>query len=126
MFQKPWQEFCFDVARMVVLRAELRDPETASSVLTAGCRYQGQGWCTSRASRALYETTGTALVTSSFDDYKHCFLFGLSIFLGVEVPTFDLSDKQAEAAYALASHAEHVQGACSWMSGRLWPWAASR
>ena len=28
----------------------------------------------------------------------------------MEVPTFDLSDKQAEAAYALASHAEHVQG----------------
>ena len=110
VFQKSWQEFCFDVAKMVALRAELRDPETASSVLTAGCRYQGQGWCTSRASRALYETTGTALVTSSFDDYKHCFLFGLAIFLGVEVPTFDLSDKQAEAAYALASHAEHVQG----------------
>ena len=53
---------------------------------------------------------GTALVTNSFDDYKHCFLFGLAIFLGVEVPTFDPSDKQAEAAYALASHAEHVQG----------------
>ena len=109
-FNNAWRDLCFDAGKMVALKAEVPDEDTANRLLAAGSNYLGCGWCTSREFRKLFENTGVAIVSAEFGDYQHSFLFGLAIFLGVEVPTFVLSDKQAEAAYALAAHAETIMG----------------
>jgi hypothetical protein len=106
VFDKSWKELMFALPKVVALKAFIQDADTARALLDAGARYQGAGWCTSQASKALYMASGVAIVKPDFQHYKHAFLFAMAIVLEVEIPLLELDGKEAEAAYALVQALE--------------------
>ena len=70
-------------------------------LLKAGASWNGSGWNTGRASKALHDLVGVPLVTSDFSEYRNAFFYALALYWGVEVPQLELGDRAAEAAFAL-------------------------
>ena len=99
VFNKAWEAFLFNVDRLTEAKSLPHDK--LLQVLTAGLRYDGSGWNTSKASQALWDITGVALVRSNFQFYRDIWLFVLAMVGNIEVPNLDLSQEQAEAAFAL-------------------------
>ena len=99
-FKATWSSFLFDVenARLVDVTTE-----EAKTIVGAGAQWQGGGLSTSQASRRLYEATGVPLVADSVSQYRDCWLFALSMNWGLDISQLSLSDRAAEAAFALAS-----------------------
>ena len=105
-FDHSWKELMFDLPKVVNLKAYIQDADTARALLDAGERYQGAGWCTSKASKALYMASGVAIVKPDFKHYKNAFLFAMAIILEIEIPLMELDGKEAEAAYAMVQALE--------------------
>ena len=99
VFNKAWEAFLFNVDRLTEAKSLPHDK--LLQVLTAGLRYDGSGWNTSKASQALWDITGVALVRSNFQFYRDIWLFVLAMVGNIEVPNLDLSQEQAEAAFAV-------------------------
>ena len=78
------------------------DTELLNSLLRAGSSWDGSGWNSTRASQTLYQITRVPLVTTDFQEYLNSFLFAVAIFLQIEVPHIQLSDRASEAAFGLA------------------------
>ena len=87
--------FFFLNVRLVRNILTIVTPEQASAILAAGTRWDGTGWNTTRAAKALYDICNVALVTGEVRTYKEAFLFGCALSWGVEVPDVTLSDKVA-------------------------------
>lgn len=100
LFEQSWNTFFLDVARVRAVCGGI-PPEAASALLAAGQKWQGTGWNTGKASKILYSLTGVPLVKGVWSEYRNAFLYALALFLEVEVPELDLSDRVADAAFAL-------------------------
>ena len=100
-FHEIWKDFFYDVPKVRGLR-KIIDDEKAAAVLAAGATWNGNGWNTYKASRALMGLTGVPLVSQPFDEYRNSFLFALSLLWEVDVQALQLSDRGSEAAFALA------------------------
>ena len=94
-----WSSFLFNVAAV----RSLGNPPEAGAILAAGDQWRGEGWTTGKASKALYEITAVPLVSSNVEEYKGAFMFALALLWGLEVVQYNLSEKGAEATFALAS-----------------------
>ena len=94
-----WSSFLFNVRAVI----ELGYPKEAQAIITAGEQWRGEGWTTGRASKALYEVTGVPLVSANVEDYKGSFLYALALHWGLDIATFDLSERASDAAFALAA-----------------------
>ena len=99
-FEAAWNTFFLDVTRVQALPG-LLSAEDARSLITAGQRWSGSGWNTSKASKAIYALTGVPLVKAAWVDYRNAFLYALSLLLEVDVQELDLGDKVAEAAFTM-------------------------
>ena len=99
--QQAWCSFLFDIPAARSLSA--LPSEEALKLLQAGHRYSGAGWTTSRASRTLHALTGIPLVASAVSAYRDAWLYALSMAWNVEVVGLDLTDRSAEASFALCS-----------------------
>ena len=99
-----WSSFMFNVAQAQSLGQLPR--EDALRLLDFCARYTGSGWTTSRASRALFELTSVPLVASVVSAYRNAWLFALAMLWDIDL-NVDLSDRAAEAAFALV---ETLQG----------------
>ena len=94
-----WSTFLFNVLAVQALGY----PPQAQDIITAGEAWRGDGWTTSRASKVLYEVTGVPLVSATVEDYKGAFLYALALHWGLDVASFELSERASDAAFALAS-----------------------
>ena len=65
--QEAWRQFLFNVDKLKELGS--LETEVASAVLAAGTTWQGAGWNSTTASRALYDKVGLGLVTADFGKY---------------------------------------------------------
>ena len=107
-FQADWSRFMFNIEAMVQLRSASKDK--IMEVLQAGSAYLGGGWTTGKASKALYELSGVAIVRPQIEPYRDCWLYALALLFNVDLPTVDLQADCAEAAFALAHYLEHPEG----------------
>ena len=82
---------------------EMGTPVEAPAILSAGELWQGEGWTTGRASKALYQVAGVPLVSPEVKDYKGAFLYALALHWNLDIIKFELSEKAAEAAFSLAA-----------------------
>ena len=99
LFDRSWAEFIFNIKQLDVLRNCGED--TVQAVVSAGLRYAGAGWTTSRASKELFNLTGVAIVKKEFAVYRDIWLFALCTSAGVDIPSLELAQEQAEAAFAI-------------------------
>ena len=99
-FEASWTSFFLDADRVRALGAEIT-PELATALLAAGQKWLGSGWNTSKASKTLYSLTQVPFVKGVWSEYRNCFLYALALFWEVEVAELELSDRAADAAYAL-------------------------
>ena len=97
--QEAWRTFLFNVVKLQELGPV--DTDVAAAVLSAGRQWQGGGWNSTSASRALWEAVGTGLVASEFSEYLHCWLYACALYWKVDVPSASLSPEAAQAAFAL-------------------------
>ena len=95
-----WSSFLFNVAEVRKLGPV---PAEAAAILSAGDLWRGEGWTTGKASKRLYDITSVALVSANVEGYTKVFIFALALHWGLEVVQYNLSEKSAEAAFALAS-----------------------
>ena len=51
----------------------------------------------------FYEATGVPLVSDTVEDYKGAFLYALALHWGLDVASFELSERASDAAFALGS-----------------------
>ena len=93
-----WSKFLFDVARAKTLQN--LDKDVAAEVLQAGLRFDGTGWNTSSASKALHAITNVPLVSSSVKAYLHCWLYALALMWEIDVQV-ELSDSASAGSFAL-------------------------
>ena len=93
-----WSSFLFNIEAVV----SLGTPSDPTAIITAGEKWEGEGWATSRASKVLYEATGVPLVSASVDDYKGSFLYALALYWSLDVARFNLGERASDAAFALA------------------------
>ena len=97
-----WGKFLFNVEQARAL-GPLEKP-VAVQIIEAGVKWtSADGWTTSRASQRLYQLTGVPLVTNNMTEYKHAWLYALTMVWAVDVETLLLSDRAAEAAFGLAA-----------------------
>ena len=109
-FQDTWSKFLFNLKVVLDLKQNMNlDKEKVIEMFNAGAAYLGFGWSTGRASKALYDLSGVAIVKSQIEPYRDTWLYAVAIILGVDLPTVDLPAECAEAAFALAHHAEHPE-----------------
>ena len=99
-FHQAWSSFFLDTSKVRQLQ-DVMDAESAMELLKAGTSWNGSGWNTGRASKALHDLVGVPLVTSDFSEYRNAFFYALALYWGVEVPQLELGDRAAEAAFAL-------------------------
>ena len=99
-FSEAWSKLFFNLQAVRQLATEVKDADTAATLLAAGSAWDGHGWTTTKAFKKVLEVTGTSMVRSEFDEYRHTFLFALSLLFDVEVPQLELSAEAGEAAYA--------------------------
>ena len=79
--QNAWGTFLFNVPLARSLGGI--SAEEATVLLQAGCKWAGNGWTTSRASRALHSLTGIPLVASTVAAYRDAWLYALSMAFNV-------------------------------------------
>ena len=94
-----WSDFLFDVKRAKKLVNF--DPAVAAQVLEAGLRFDGTGWSTTRASKALHAVTNVPLVSSSVKTYLHCWLYTLALMWEIDINQVDLPDNASAGSFAL-------------------------
>ena len=99
--QEAWRQFLFNVDKLKELGS--LETEVASAVLAAGTTWQGAGWNSTTASRALYDKVGLGLVTADFGQYLGCWLYTCALYWKVDVPSANLSPEAANAAFSLYS-----------------------
>ena len=99
-FEASWTSFFLDADRVRALGAEIT-PELATALLAAGQKWLGSGWNTSKASKTLYSLTQVPFVKGVWSEYRNCFLYALALFWEVEVAELELSERAADASYAL-------------------------
>ena len=102
-FHQAWSTFFLnpELVRQVAVGVE---KDKATEVLRAGANWNGSGWNTGRASKQLHDLVGVPLVTSEFLEYQNAFFYALALLWEVEVPQLELSDRAAQAAFALATY----------------------
>ena len=93
-----WSSFLLNIQAV----RNLGVPNDPASILAAGEPWNGEGWTTGRAGKVLYEITGVPLVSSNVEDNKGSFLYALALHWSLDVANFNLTEKAAEAAFALA------------------------
>ena len=76
--------------------------ETIALLLQQGHGWNGQGWDTTKAAKAIRSLTGVAMVSGKLQDYLNAFLYSLALRAGIEIAVLYLADKAAEAAFRLA------------------------
>ena len=96
-----WEGFFMNPSQVRAL-GEIPDRHAAGELLQAGRTWNGAGWNTGKASRELHRLTGVPLVSGMFSHYMGAFLYSLALWFGIDVDTLDLSERAAEAAFALA------------------------
>ena len=85
-------------------RALQIDKNVALALIEAGVRWTtADGWTTSRASQQLFKLTSVPLVMRDIKEYKHAWLYALTMLWGVDVEKLALSNCAAEAAFGLAA-----------------------
>ena len=92
-----WSSFLFNVEAV----KSLGTPNDAQAIITSGEAWRGDGWSTSRASKILYQVTSVPLVSATIEEYKAAFLYSLALHWGLDVPTYELSERASDAAFAL-------------------------
>ena len=105
-FGERWSDLFFNVDGMCSLLSHTKDPATGGLLLGAGANWNGVGWTTGRASRAVYGATGVAMVEENLKDYLESFLFALSLAYNIDIPKLQL---KAQAATVALKFAERVQ-----------------
>ena len=80
---------------------EIVDINTGGAVLAAGQQWTGGGWNTSSSSKTLHAITRVPLLSSDFGMYRNAFLYSLALLFQLDVHELNLSDRAAEAAFAL-------------------------
>ena len=98
-FEAAWSEFLFNTNLLKTLKDAGK--ESLSSIVTAGLRFQGQGWSTLRASRRLWDLTGIAMVKGSISAYRDVWLYTICLWGDLDV-NLELGQDQSDAAFALA------------------------
>ena len=98
-WSQTWSWFLFNVPAV----RQLGNPPEAGAILVAGDQWIGEGWTTGKASKVLYDVTGVPLVRGNFGDSKGAFLYALCLRWGLDVGTFNLPERSAEAAFILAA-----------------------
>ena len=99
--QAAWRQFFFDPKKVRELDASFIDSVTAQQVLQGGLRWEGGGWNTTTASRALFELCAVPLVSSQFEQYRDSWIYACALHWRVELSEFNLSEGAAAAAFAL-------------------------
>ena len=61
------------------LQLRKASPEQIVEILLAGSRVTGSGWSTGKASRALYQLSGVALVKPTIVPYRDLWLFAIAL-----------------------------------------------
>ena len=97
----------FNIDMAMTLKNQKPPKEKLIEMLTAGSAYLGGGWTTGKASKMLYDLSGVAIVKSQIEPHRDTWLYCLALLLGVDLPTVDLPNDCAEAAFALAHHCDH-------------------
>ena len=87
-FEANWASFMFNMDQAQQLK--MATAEQVLAVLQAGAGFQGSGWSTGRASRVLYELTGTALVKAHIEPYRDVWLYALALMCGVNLPNLEM------------------------------------
>ena len=105
-FSETWSTLFFNVEGVCRLVSHSKDPAIGTRLLGAGAKWEGAGWTTGRASRAVYAATGVAMVDEHLKDYLESFLFALSLAYNIDIPKLQL---KAQAATAALSFADRVQ-----------------
>jgi hypothetical protein len=98
-FGPTWVKTFFNLELVRQLLDEVTDGDQALTLLAAGANWDGVGMTTSRATLKVVETTGVTLVKQNIAEYKNAFLFALSLLFEVDVPSLELSDAAAQAAF---------------------------
>ena len=101
-FQEAWKDFLFNINRVRSLDA-IVDDSSADAILKAGTVWNGGGWNTTTASRALYDITEIALVSKDFKQYSGTWLYGLALHWKIDIDQMDLTETAAAAAFQVAS-----------------------
>ena len=86
-FGERWSDLFFNVDGVCSLLSHTKDPATGGLLLGAGANWNGVGWTTGRASRAVYGATGVAMVEENLKDYLESFLFALSLAYNIASPS---------------------------------------
>ena len=108
-FQDSWSKFMFNIEQAMELKKKKVAKEKLLEILTAGSAYLGGGWSTGKASKILYEMSSVAIVKSQIEPYRDTWLYCLALLWGIDLPTVDLPQECAEAAFALAHHYDHQE-----------------
>ncbi len=78
LFNAAWGSFFLNVD--LTARFLKETPlENLSATLSAGSRWQGTGWNTTRAAKELKRVAGISMVTGSWPEYLGSFLFSLAL-----------------------------------------------
>jgi hypothetical protein len=109
-YNEAWQTLFLNPAKVRSL-GDLSDKNAAGALLAAGRTWTGTGWNTGKASKELHRITGVPLVSGTFAHYMGAFLFSLAMWFGLEIDSLDLSERAAEAAFALVQcYQEDIPG----------------
>jgi len=106
-FENKWSTFMFNVEEAMQLKKSTK--EQIMAVMQAGSKYQGTGWSTGKASKKLYDLSGVAIVKAKIDSYRDCWLYTVSLLTGVDLPTVELPQDCAGAAFAILTQIEGRQ-----------------
>ena len=96
-----WKIFFFNEAAVTEF-LKSTPPEKVDAVLSAGASWDGTGWDTTKAAKAVRALTGLAMVTTRFQEYLMAFLFSLALCAGLEIQALELSDRASKVAFGLA------------------------
>ena len=97
-----WKIFFFNESAVMEF-LQNTPPEKVDAVLSAGASWNGTGWDTTKAAKAVRALTGLAMVTTRFQEYLQAFLFSLALCAGLEIPALELSDKASKVAFGLSN-----------------------
>ena len=88
-FETTWTSFMFNMVQAQKLKKA--KTEDILNVLRAGLRFKGTGWTTGKASKALWQISGCAMVKSAIDPYRDVWLFAIALMADVDLPILELS-----------------------------------
>ena len=110
-----WRWICagfeiFDAGFALDNPAQSRQLEHMSNMLTAGCNLwvTSNHFTTTRGAVLFKQLPNGNMVSSSFEYYRDCFLFALSVAWDVDVQRFDLALEQSEAAFGYVDIMKHA------------------